>query len=300
MANDFAVPPGSCDCHLHFFGPAEQYPGAPNRAYTPVVRSPEQYWAMAGSLGFSRAVIVQPSAYHTDNHCMLDAIAVDPPRYRGVAVIPPDIGNEELAAMNEAGIRGIRLNIVTTGLPQGGTPQSVLEDAFRKVQPFGWHVQIFAPAALIGEIAPMIRHAGVTVVLDHMAGASSAEGIDEPGFQIALELLAAGHVWVKLSGADRVMGFDVAGYENVKDAASFVPAACFARALIAANSRNLVWGTDWPNITHPVGERGDKAPLATYRDLDGNNVLGVLRDSVDDATTWEAILVDNPARLYGF
>jgi 2-pyrone-4,6-dicarboxylate lactonase len=255
---------------------------------------------MSGPLGFSRAVIVQPSAYAYDNRRVLDALAADPARYRGVAVIAPDAGNDELAAMNRAGIRGIRLNIVTDGIADGGSPQSALRAACQKVQHLGWHVQIFAPPALIAELAPVIRHAGVPVVLDHMAGASVADGTDEAGFQTVLALLADGHVWVKLSGADRVTGFDVAGFEGVKDTGSFAPAGKFARALIATNSRNLVWGSDWPNIVHPVGGRGESAPLAIYRDLEGDTLLSILRDSVPDEATWRAILEENPARLYGF
>jgi predicted TIM-barrel fold metal-dependent hydrolase len=300
MANSFAVPAGACDCHMHFFGTAEQYPGAPNRAYTPYPRTEAQYWATMAPLGFSRVVVVQPSAYHTDNRCTMDVVAGDRSRYRGVAVVPLDIGHDELAALDNAGARAIRFNIVTTGLPAGATAQSVVEQAIRLVRPFGWHLQIFAAAEQIAAIAPAIRDADVPIVLDHMAGASIEKGIDDPGFQVALELLAAGHVWVKVSGADRVLGYDVAGHEGVKDATSFVPAAEFARALIAANSRNIVWGTDWPNLAHPVGGRGSVAPLATYRDLDADVLLGVLRQAVDDEAAWRAILVDNPARLYRF
>ena len=300
MSNSFAVPAGACDCHLHFFGTTERYPGAANRAYTPYPRTPEQYWALMDPLGFSRAVVVQPSAYHQDNRCTMDAVSADLTRYRAVAVVPLDIGQDELAVLDKAGARGIRLNIVTTGLPAGATTESVVEDAIRLIQPLGWNLQIYARAEQIARVAPVIRRAAGPGVLGRRAGGTTEKGIDEPGFRTMLDLVAGGHAWAKVSGADRATGYDVAGHEAVKDRASFSAAAPIVRALIAANPANIVWGSDWPNLTHPVGGRGDDAPLATYRDLDADVLLGVLREAVDDEAVWRAILVDNPARLYGF
>lgn len=300
MANDFPVPTDACDCHMHFFGPPDRYPGARERAYSPHPRTPDQYWSVMGPLGFGRVVVVQPSAYHTDNSCVVDAIAGDPSRYRGVAVVPLDAERDELERLHWAGMRGLRFNIVTTGLPPGTTAQSALEDAVRLIRPFGWHLQIFAPARQIAEIAPAIRAADIPIVLDHMGGASADQEIDDPAFRAVLDLVAGGHAWAKLSGADRVMGRDVVGRDDARGIDDFVPASRFARALVRANPDNLVWGSDWPNVTHPVGGRGDDAPRASYRDLDQGVLLRVLREAVNDQAIWRAILVDNAARLYGF
>ncbi len=229
-----------------------------------------------------------------------DVVASDLSRYRGVAFVPLGIGAQELATLNEAGARGIRFNIVTTGLPDGLTTEDVLERAIQLASPFGWHLQIFAPAWQIAEVAPVIRSSTVPIVLDHMGGASVEAGLDDPGFRTALKLVEEAHVWVKLSGADRVMGFDMHGFEHVKDAASLLPAIPFARALVEANRQNLIWRTDWPNITHPIGGRGAAAPIATYRDLEANVLLDVLRHAIDDEATWTKVLAENPARLYGY
>jgi len=300
MPNKFPVPAGACDCHMHFFGTEDRYPGAPERAYTPYPRTDEQYRSMMEPLGFSRAVVVQPSAYGTDNRCTMDAVRSDASMRRAVAVIALSAHADELAELNRLGTRGIRFNIVTTGLPKGKTAGDVVEDAIQLVKPFGWHLQIFAPAGQIAEIAPVIRSSKVPIVLDHMGGASGNRGVDDPDFQVVVDLLAEGHVWVKVSGSDRVMGYDMPGFEDVKDESSLAKAADIARTLIDANPDNIVWGTDWPNITHPVGGRGNDSPRVTYRDLDAGVLLNVLRHSVDDEKVWHKILVDNPTRLYDF
>ncbi len=62
----------------------------------------------------------------------------------------------------------------------------------------------------------------------------------------------------------------------------------------------LVWGADWPHLVHQHTEIGDAAPPAGYRPVDETALLDALRASLDSAPVWRAILVDNPARLYGF
>ena len=278
-----------CDCHIHVFGSPEQFPGSANRVYTPTPRTIEDYHRTFESLGLHRAVLVQPSAYGTDNRCMLETLRSDPALYRGVAVIRPDIDEAELVALDQAGVRGVRLNIHTDG-PGGGSASDALRAAAARVAPLGWHVQIYGSAALMLELAPAIRTVGVPVVLDHMGGANAAAGTEDAGFQAVLDLLAAGKVWVKLSGSDRVAG-------SSEDVSTAIP---FAEALIAANSANLVWGSDWPHLGHHVGERGANAPSAIYRPLDTAALFDVLTRAVPDEALREAIFTTNPVRLYRF
>lgn len=283
------MPSQRCDCHIHVFGPAELFPGTANRVYTPTPQTIAQYHEAFEAVGLHRAVLVQPSAYGADNRCMLGTLQSDPVRYRGVAVINAETSDDELAAMDKAGVRGVRLNIHTDGTGTG-TAGGALQAVAARVARYGWHVQIYAAAALIMELAPAIRAAGVPVVLDHMGGASTAAGLDEPGFRTVLELLSEGKVWVKLSGADRVTKADD-GFERA------VP---FAKALVAANSANLVWGSDWPHLGNHGGTRGQNAPPAIYRPLDARALFEVLTIAVPDEKAREAILVTNAARLYRF
>lgn len=290
MPTTSKVPPLACDCHMHVFGPPDRFPGSATRAYTPTIRSMKQDRAAAERLGLDRTVFVQPSAYGTDNRCMLEAVAADRQRHRGVAVIGPGTSDADLLAMDRAGVRGVRLNLVTEGSPDPTEAQAALETVRRRVARLGWHVQIYASATLLGDLAIAIRHAGVPVVLDHMAGAELAGGLEQPGFPAVLDLLAGGRVWVKLSGADRVTDSNQA----------FGGALPFARALVGANPRNLLWGTDWPHLGQHSGGIGAAAPPAIFRDLDDAALLDTLRQSIDDDLTWQAVLVENPARLYGF
>src|SRR5581483_5314971 len=97
---DRLVPPLSCDSHMHIFGPPERYKGSSDRMYTPVDMPISVYDREVGALGFDRLVWVQPSAYGTDNSCLLDAMALRPDTTRAVAVIDPDLGDDELRKLD--------------------------------------------------------------------------------------------------------------------------------------------------------------------------------------------------------
>jgi predicted TIM-barrel fold metal-dependent hydrolase len=275
---------------MHVFGPPERYPGAPNRTYQPSEKGFADYAPMADRLGIERVVIVQPSAYGTDNRCTLDALQARGGETRAVVVVDPGIADDELAAMDRLGVRGVRLNLMSPRIEDTAAASEALNAAAQKIERLGWHIQIYADLDLVSLLAPAVRQARVPVVFDHMGGAKAAGSVDDPRFQLLLELLAAGRCWVKLSGADIVT------WEN----RDFTAAAPFARALIAANSRQLVWGTDWPHLVHHASGLGEAAPPAGYRPVDEEALLASLKDWAGDEATVQAILVDNPARLYRF
>ena len=276
----------ACDCHMHVFGDPARYPPAQRRAYTPVPATLAQWQAMAHPLGLQRVVLVQPSAYGSDNACLLDALRSMPGPARGVAVIDAATPPAALATMHALGVRGVRLNLVTGGTVGPAEAVALLRAAAARVAPLGWHVQVFAAAAVVEAIAPLIPTLGVPVVLDHMAGARACLGLDQPGLAAALWLLRQGACWVKLSGADRVAGRREAPEQ----------ALAVMRALVAANPDRLVWGTDWPHIG-PHGGTGH-APPARYLPLDQAGLLALLHAAAGPAA--ERILVAGPARLYGW
>lgn len=281
---------GVCDCHMHVFGRPEQYPAGPKRSYTPTEKGLDDYQTIAARVGIQRVVIVQPSAYGTDNRCTLDALRRRGEATRAVAVVDPAVSDQELAAMNRLGVRGIRLNAVTRG---GADPEGVGEQLrllARRIHPLGWHVQLYAGPDLVARLAPVVRDSPVPVVFDHMGGARATQRPDDGRFQVLLELLGEGRCWVKLSGADRVTGRDQ----------DFTDAGPFARALIAANADQVVWGSDWPHLGDHGGGTGDAAPPAEYRPVPEAGLLAALEEWAQDAITLRRILVDNPARLYGF
>lgn len=285
-----ALPEGACDCHMHVFGAPERYQVAARRAYTPVPAPLSQWREVAARLGLARVVLVQPSAYGSDNSCMLDAMREMGAPARGVAVIDEAASPSDLAALHAAGVRGVRLNLKTLGDGDAGALRARMTRLAERIGPLGWHIQIYADLAVIAAVAGVIRAMPVAVVLDHMGGARAAPGVSKEGFRSLLDLLAEGRCWVKLSGAYRV-----------SDAAPhFADSTPIARALIAANPDRLVWGTDWPHIGGHAEAAAANAPSVIYRDLDAGALLDLLAEVVGDDATFRRILVDNPARLYGY
>ena len=286
----FAVPSDGCDCHVHLFGPFERYPLDGRRLYTPDSALAADLTAMLDGAGMARAVLVQPSAYGTDNRCMLDAMAESPQRLRGVVVIDPDAAEAgELARMHALGVRGTRLNLATAGGKSADETAELVDRLAAKIAPLGWHLQIFVTLEVIAAIAPIVRRSAVDIVFDHMGMAQAARGMAQEGLSTLLDLLQTGRVWVKLSGTYRVSS-EIYGNPQV---------TALARMLIAANPERVVWASDWPHTgAHPHHVEGEP-PHAEYRKIDYGRLLSVLA-AWGDPDDIDRILVRNPAALYGF
>ena len=284
----FDVPKGACDCHTHVFGPASRFPWSPDRVYTPPDASIADLEALHRALGIDRVVVVHPSPYGTDNACSIDAIRRMGDRARGVAVIDPAIADAALEEMHEAGVRGVRLNLETGGIRDPGIARARLEAAAKRVAPLNWHVQTFASLGIIEALHDAILALPTTLVVDHFGRAEAAKGLGQPGFEALLSLVRRGKAYVKLSASYRVSAR--------ADRADVVP---LARALIEANPERMLWGTDWP---HPGGgHRGvGRDDIEPFHKEDDGAALNRLADWAGDAAMLRRILVDNPARLYGF
>jgi predicted TIM-barrel fold metal-dependent hydrolase len=287
---NFDVPAGACDCHTHIHGDPEKFPFFAGRVYTPEPASPEEMSALHRALHVERVVIVTPSVYGTDNAATLFGIRARGATARGVAVIDDKTPEADLDAMNQAGIRGIRLNLATGGVNDPGVGRPRFQAAVERVKARGWHVQLFTSLAMITAIKDLVASSPVPVVFDHFGGAQAELGTGQPGFSDLLDLLKSGKAHVKISGA----------YRASKLAPDYPDVAPLARALIAANPDRIVWGTDWPHpdsSTHPGRKPTDLAPL--YQ-IDDGRLFNQLPLWAPDAAIRKTILVDNPARLYGF
>jgi len=108
----FAMPDKACDTHAHIFGPQDRYPLIKDRAYTPPEASLHQYQNLLSTLGVTRAVIVQPSIYGTDNRATLDAVAAGGTDYRAVIVVDDDCSAADLQHYKERGAQGARVNML--------------------------------------------------------------------------------------------------------------------------------------------------------------------------------------------
>ena len=285
----FRVPPGACDCHVHVFGKAAEFPFVEQRGYTPPPAGADELLTLQNALSLSRVVIVQPSVYGTDNSCTLDGMRrLGPGRARGVAVIDVNTTATQLKEMHAAGIRGVRVNLETGGVSDPAVSRRNLNAALKRVAPLGWHVQVYTRLSVVEAVHDDVMKAAVPVVFDHFGGAQATGGVDQPGFAALLELVRSGKAYVKISGH----------YRSSVKAPAFDDVAPLARALIAANPDRVVWGTDWPHPHH--AEPGHEKDITPSFDIDDGLALAQLPRWAPTAATRRKILVDNPARLYGF
>jgi predicted TIM-barrel fold metal-dependent hydrolase len=287
---NFDVPAGSCDCHTHIHGDPAKFPFFSGRVYTPELASPEEMTAVHKALHIERVVIVTPSVYGPDNSATLFGMKARGATARGVAVIDDKTPDGDLDTMNQLGIRGIRLNLATGGVndPKVGRPR--FQAAVERVKTRNWHVQLFTSLSMISAIKDLVATSPVPVVFDHFGGAQAELGVEQPGFADLLELVKSDKAYVKISGA----------YRASRLAPDYSDAAPLARALIAANADRIIWGTDWPHpdsVTPPGRKNSDVTPLLQ---IDDGRLLNQLPMWAPDEATRKKILVDNPARLYGF
>ena len=269
------LPPGACDAHCHVFGPAEKFPYAPDRSYTPPDAPVESLRRLHAHLGISLAVIVYASCHGSDMAVTLDAIASSGGLYRGVAVVEESVTDRELARLHAGGIRGIRFNFVKH---LGGVPDlEVFHRLLARIKPMGWHVVLHFDAGDLLEQRALLERIDVPFIIDHMGRVKAAEGLEQAPFRALTELYRRNPLaWIKISGAERVS----AGKRPFLDA---VP---FAQALIAIDADRLLWGTDWPhpNISKDMPNDGE--------------LVDLLARMCPEVRLRNRILVDNPSRMY--
>lgn len=272
----FDLPRDSCDCHAHVFGPATRYPYAPARAYTPPDAPLGDYLAMLDALGLDRGVLVQPSVYRSDNSCLLDALSAAGGRLRGVVEIDPRTLSDTTAeAWTRLGVCGLRMNMAVAG----GLPLADMEAIAARLAELGWHLDLIVDRVeRLAEIAGRLRGLPVPLVVEQMGRVKGGQPLETPGFQALLSLLREGKTWVKLSHA----------YHISTAGPPYSDTLPFARALAETALDRIVWGSDWP---HPMLD----GPMPNDGEL-----LDLLAAWLPDPLQRQAVLADNPARLYGF
>ncbi|PTB18813.1 hydrolase [Trinickia symbiotica] len=288
----FALPRGSCDCHIHVFD-AERYPFAAKRSYTPGPALISDLLQFENRLGIERVVVVQPSVYGTDNAAMLAALKeLGTWRARGIAVIDPySITAAELSALHDGGVRGVRLNLEVKGVRDETVALSQLKRAARTVAPLGWSIQIYADVDVVAALSPAIAELSVPVVLDHFAGVRIARQPEQrDAFETVLQLVKAGNVYVKLS----------APYRASRQAPDYADIAPFAQRLVQSRPDRMLWASDWPHTGSASHRDGDLARIEPFRKEDAGRALNQMLAWAETAAVLQQILVDNPARLYGF
>jgi 2-pyrone-4,6-dicarboxylate lactonase len=269
----FKLPPAATDAHCHVFGPGDRFPYAPGRRYTPVDAPKGMLRVLHDHLGVQRAVIVQASCHGSDNAAMLDCIASDPKRYRGVAIVNDTFADADFDALDAGGVRGVRFNFVKH---LGGAPDmDVFNCVIDRVKGRGWHVVLHLDASDIAPLSGMIRKLPLPFVIDHMGRVPGKHGVDQQPLKALLELAKLENCWIKVCGAERI---------SLPPYAEAVP---IAHAIVSAIPERVLWGTDFPhpNPTHEADEA---------------DLVDLVPQYATDAATQQRLLVDNPARLYGF
>jgi len=275
------LPANACDTHAHVFGPADRFPYAADRSYTPPDASLEKYLGMLDTLGFDRGVLVQGSAHGRDNSAMLDALRRQPDRLRGVAVADADVTPAMLREWNGLGVRGLRFNhFFRDGQLhyRGGVPLAAAETLAPVMAELGWHLQLWIDVKDLPQTIPLLKSLRLAVVIDHMGRTDARAGTGTEGFKSLLRAVGEGWCWAKLSGAHRLS----------QQAPDYPDARPFHEALVKANPERLVWGGDWP---HPRVE--GEMP-------DAGHLLELFQAWTPDRSARQRILVTNPAILYGF
>jgi predicted TIM-barrel fold metal-dependent hydrolase len=269
------APLAATDTHFHIFGPTPRYPYVADREYTPPDALPAACRHLFQTLGIGRAVLVQPSVYGTDNRCAMDSATQLGVPARVIVVVPYETPDRELMRLHEGGARGVRFIIAHAG----GLPLSDLDRFSARVKDMGWHIQLLLQSKDLLALEPRLATLPSDIVIDHMGFIRPADGgVEQPAFQALLRLLRGDHCWVKFSGAYR-LSVEAPAYRDLSP---------FARALAGERPDRLLWGSDWPHAVF-------KGRMPNTTDL-----FDLLIDWVPEEKVRTRILIDNPARLFGF
>lgn len=269
----YRAPVGATDTHMHIYGPYDRYPLAAGSPNTPPPALVGDYRALQARLGLERVVVVQPAGYAFDNGCTMDAVEALGPAARAVVVVRPDAPEAELAALALGGAVGLRVFM----LPGGVYGWDDIPALAEKVRPFGWHLQLQCDGRLLPQRMELLEGLADRLVIDHNGKFLEPVPVDHPAFACLLRLVDKG-AHVKLS----------APYETSREGPpSYGDVGALAKALVAHAPERMLWASNWP---HPGREqRPDDAGL-----------LDLLLEWAPDEADRQKILVDNPARLYGF
>ena len=281
---NFDVPAGACDCHTHIHGDPAKYPWFAGRTYTPEMALPAEMSALHKALRMQRVVIVTPSVYGPDNSATIYGMQARGKDARGVAVIDDKTTDAELDRLASLGFKGIRLNLSTAGISDPNVARQRFLAAAERVKNRNWHIQLNTTLPVIAALKDTLAASPVTLVFDHYGNANEELGAQQPGFADLVALVKSGKAYVKISvtaGPRQNYGY-------------FTP---LAQMLIAANVDRIIWGTNWP---HPNSVGGSTDKVSPLWQVDDGLVLNLLPTWAPDAAVRKKILVDNPARLYGF
>ena len=272
----FKLPDDAVDAHCHVFGPASDFPFAPERKYTPCDAGKEALWQLRDHLGFKRNVIVQATCHGTDNRALVDALLDSDGMARGVASVDSNISDAALQEMHQSGVRGVRFNFVKRLVDK--LPHEEMRSIAERIVSLGWHIVIYFEAEELDEIWDLVTALPTTVVVDHMGRPDVSGSVEDKAFQTFVDLLDQHpNFWTKVTCPERLSQVGPPSYDD------FVP---FARYLVERFPDRVLWGTDWP---HPN--------MKSHMPDDGT-LVDIIPRIAPTPDLQQALLIDNPHRLY--
>ena len=270
------LPKGAVDAHCHVFGPANKFPFAPERKYTPCDASKEKLFKLRDFLGFEKNVIVQASCHGTNNDALEDTLLSSNDLARGVAVVSPQVTKAELNRLDEAGVRAVRFNFVKRLVDN--TPREIFQKIAKTIADLGWHIVVYLEAQDLEELIPFLKSLPTDIVFDHMARPDVSKGLDSMEFNLFQKLMENNKFWCKTSCPERLSR--KGPEQNYSDILPFM------RLLVENYSDRVLWGTDWP---HPN--------MKSHMPDDGQ-LVNILDEIAPTEELKVKLLVENPTRLY--
>lgn len=270
------TPADTCDTHIHFY--LTKYPKHPAGPPLPAEEATvADYRRIQQWLGLKRAIVVQPNAYGDDNRCTMEAVGELGTRIaRAVVVVAPDIADSELERLGKAGARGMRFMF----LPGGFAKWEHLDALAPRIHALGWHPVVQLDGRHLPEREAALRRIPGDFVIDHTGKFLEPVPVDHDAFKTLLRLVGRGNCYVKLA----------APYETSKTGRpDFADVGALAKALVKAAPDRIIWASNWPHVS---------TTPETYPDDAG--LIDLLLEWAPDEALRRKILVDNPARLYGF
>ena len=278
----------TCDTHVHVIGALAHYPMVVERQYTPDTASTADLQQHLQRQGMRRVIVVQPSVYGTNNQCLLDALEAMPTQARGIAVCDPSVQQAELQQLDARGVRGLRLNFESANNHSVDALRDALKYWAPRMAELGWHLQVYAPFAVMAACAPVIAQLPVPVVLDHFAlwPHHTTPAQDTPAEKAITQLLTDGHIYIKLSASYRLP--------------TYAPDSLTALAhrLLETRPDRLLWGSDWPHTNRDPGVKPHQ--VSRYRPIDPQQLRTERQAWLCNSEWQRCVLIDNPERLYRF
>ncbi|KAF1050275.1 amidohydrolase family protein [Xylophilus sp.] len=276
-----------CDTHVHVFD-AERFPYATPRRFTPGYAGVDLLRQHLCRIGAGRVVLVQPSVYGQDHRCLLDALASLGSAGRGVAVLGPQTDGTQVAALDAAGVRGARINLVVDGASDAGRAREAIARVSAQAPPH-WHIQLHVDLPVIGALEALLLASPRRFVLDHLGLPDGPSALGSAGWRALCRLAGTGKVAVKLSAAYLCAAGDGAALQPL------------VASLARANPHAIVWGSNWPHTQGTARAAGaDAGDTEPFREVDDRVWLAQCSEWLAAPGLPASVLDDNAEALYGF